>query len=101
MSAQPDHAPVTPFAPAPGAPAELLAQLRADQRAERWVPAFEQEWAAALEESRRTFSLAALYEVVQVWQGRIASAPAVDAFVASGYDDSEFIDMAELRGRRR
>ncbi|MCX4428441.1 DUF6247 family protein (plasmid) [Streptomyces mirabilis] len=42
-----------------------------------------------MEESRRTFSLAGLYEVVQVWQGRIASAPAVDAFVASGYDDSE------------
>lgn len=45
--------------------------------------------------------LAGLYEVVQDWQGRLASAPAVDAFVASGYDDSEFIDMAELRGRRR
>ncbi|MFH8477045.1 GNAT family N-acetyltransferase [Streptomyces sp. NPDC018000] len=28
MSAQPDHALVTPHAPAPGAPAELLAQLR-------------------------------------------------------------------------
>ncbi len=101
MSAQPDHAPVTPYAPAPGAPAELLAQLRADRRADTWVPAFEREWAAALEESRRTFSLAPLYEVVQEWQGRLASAPAVDAFVASGYDDSEFIDMAELRGRRR
>ncbi|MFB7191295.1 DUF6247 family protein, partial [Streptomyces sp. NPDC056230] len=60
MSAQPDHAPVTPYAPAPGAPAELLAQLRADA----WVPAFEREWAAALEESRRTFSLGGLYEVV-------------------------------------
>ncbi|MFF8023315.1 DUF6247 family protein [Streptomyces sp. NPDC007896] len=68
MSAQPDHAPVTPYAPAAGAPAELLAQLRASERADRWVPAFEQEWAAALEESRRTFSLAGLYEVVQVWQ---------------------------------
>lgn len=101
MSAQPDHAPLTPYAPAPGAPAELLAQLRADRRAAQWVPAFEQEWAAALEESRRTFSLAGLYEVVQDWQGRLAHAPAVDAFVASGYDDSETIDMAELRGRRR
>ncbi|MGW6925164.1 DUF6247 family protein [Streptomyces sp. NPDC054950] len=70
-------------------------------RAGTWVPAFEREWAAALEESRRTFSLAGLYAVVQEWQGRLASAPAVDAFVASGYDDSEFIDMAELRGRRR
>ncbi|MGW6744876.1 DUF6247 family protein [Streptomyces sp. NPDC055025] len=102
MSAQPDHAPLTPYAPAPGAPAELLAQLRADRRAESWVPSFEREWAAALEESRRTFSLAGLYEVVQDWQGRIAHTPAVDAFVASAYDDdSDFVDMAELRGRRR
>ncbi|MER7967212.1 DUF6247 family protein [Streptomyces ardesiacus] len=100
MSAQPDHAPVTTYAPAPGAPAELLAQLRADRRADRWVPAFEREWAAALEESRRTFSLAPLYEVVQEWQGRIAHAPAVDAFVASSYDDSDAIDLAELRRRR-
>ncbi|MFE7659770.1 DUF6247 family protein [Streptomyces celluloflavus] len=101
MSAQLDHAPVTPYAPAPGAPAELLAQLRAGRRADTWVPAFEREWAAALEESRKTFSLGGLYEVLQEWQGLIASAPAVDAFVASGYDDSDFIDMAELRGRRR
>ncbi|MGW3240453.1 DUF6247 family protein [Streptomyces olivaceus] len=101
MSAQPDHAPVTTYAPAPGAPAELLAQLRADKRASAWVPAFEREWAAALEESRRTFSLGGLYAVVQDWQGRLASAPAVDAFVASGCDDGDFIDMAELRGRRR
>jgi hypothetical protein len=101
MSAQPHHAPLRPYAPAPGAPAELLAQLRADKRASTWVPAFEREWAAALEESRRTFSLAGLYEVLQDWQGRLASAPAVDAFVASGYDDSDFIDMAELRSRRR
>ncbi|MFM9584265.1 DUF6247 family protein [Streptomyces caniscabiei] len=96
------HAPFTPYAPAPGAPAGLLARLRvADRRADTWVPAFEREWAAALKESRRTFSLSGLYEVVQEWQGRLASAPAVDAFVASGYDDSEFIGMAGLRGRRR
>ncbi|MFF8914030.1 hypothetical protein ACF08M_12045 [Streptomyces sp. NPDC015032] len=50
MSAQPDHAPVTPYAPTPGAPTELLAPLRADQRADTWVPAFEREWAATLEE---------------------------------------------------
>ncbi|MEU6285056.1 DUF6247 family protein [Streptomyces sp. NPDC047028] len=100
MSAQPDHAPVTAYAPAPGAPAELLAQLRADKRANTWVPAFERDWTAALEESRRSFSLAGLYEVVQDWQGRIAHAPAVDAFVASGYDDSDAVDLAELRRRR-
>ncbi|MEU9992899.1 DUF6247 family protein [Streptomyces sp. NPDC048045] len=101
MSAQPDHAPAAPYAPAPGAPAELLAQLRASSRAQRWVPAFEQEWAAALEDSRRTFSLAGLYEVVHVWQARVASAPAVDAFLASGRDDSTFVDLEEIRSRRR
>ncbi|MET9347751.1 DUF6247 family protein [Streptomyces termitum] len=101
MSAQPDHTPITPYAPAPGAPGELLARLRADRRAEQWVPAFEGEWAAALEESRRTFSLAPLYEVIQSWEGRLAHAPAVDAFIASGHDDSGAVDMAELRGRRR
>ncbi|MER5889572.1 DUF6247 family protein, partial [Streptomyces sp. NPDC001941] len=64
MSAQPDHVPVAAHAPAPGAPAELLAQLRADKRAATWVPAFERDYAAALEDSRQTFSLAGLYEVV-------------------------------------
>ncbi|MFF8394764.1 DUF6247 family protein [Streptomyces sp. NPDC016172] len=93
--------PFSPTKPAPGAPAELLAQLRIDRRAAQWVPAFEREWTAALEESRRTFSLAGLYEVVQDWQGRLSHALAVDASVAPGYDDSDFIDMAELRGRRR
>ncbi|MCM1969725.1 DUF6247 family protein [Streptomyces sp. NPDC002812] len=101
MSAQPDHAPVTPYAPAPGAPAELLGRLRADRRAPQWVPAFEREWAAALEESRGTFSLAALYETLQIWQARLASAPEVDAFVASGYDDSAFVETAIPRSRRR
>ncbi|WP_216586531.1 DUF6247 family protein [Streptomyces brasiliscabiei] len=101
MSAQPDHAPVTPYAPAPGAPAELLAQLRADRRADRWVPAFEQDWTAALEKSRRTFSLAGLYEVIQVWQARVASAPAVDAFLDSGRDETGFVDLEEIRSRPR
>ncbi|WP_406367989.1 DUF6247 family protein [Streptomyces sp. NBC_01546] len=101
MSVEPDHVSVPPYAPAPGAPGELLAQLRADRRAERWVPAFEREWAAALEESRRSFSLTTLYEVVQVWQARVASAPAVDAFLASGRDETGFVDMEELRNGRR
>ncbi|GGY80329.1 DUF6247 family protein [Streptomyces omiyaensis] len=101
MSAQPDHTPPPPHAPAPGAPAELLARLRSSGHAERWVPAFERDWRAALEESRRTFSLAGLYEVVQDWQGRLAHAPAVDAFVASGCDDSGAVDMTRSAGRRR
>lgn len=39
MSAQPDHAPASPAAPAPTA--QLLAQLREATRAGTWVPAFE------------------------------------------------------------
>jgi hypothetical protein len=65
------------------------------------VPVFEREWAAALEESRRTFSLAGLYEVVRVWQARVASVPAVDSYLASGRDESAFVDLEEIRGRHR
>ncbi|GAA2605113.1 DUF6247 family protein [Streptomyces violaceus] len=36
------------------------------------MPAFQKEWTTTLEESRKTFSLAGLYEVVQVWQARVA-----------------------------
>jgi hypothetical protein len=54
-----------------------------------------------VEESRRTFSLAALYEVVEVWQARVASASAVDAFLASGRDESGYGNLEEIRGRRR
>ncbi|WP_424215746.1 DUF6247 family protein (plasmid) [Streptomyces sp. BI20] len=102
MSAQPEYLPLPSVGPAPGAPGELLAALRADRRAEAWVPRFERDWAAALEESRRTFTLGLLYDVVREWQGRLAHAPAVDAFLASECDDSvDTVDMAELRGRRR
>ncbi|MFJ3877850.1 DUF6247 family protein [Streptomyces sp. NPDC090077] len=101
MSAQPEHVPAPHRAPAPGAPAELLAALRADRRGERWVPAFEEEWARALEESRRTFSLAGPYEVVTTWQARLASAPQVDAFLGAGHDESGFVGPEGLRGRRR
>ncbi|MGV9885026.1 hypothetical protein [Streptomyces sp. NPDC003006] len=46
-------------------------------------------------------SLAALYEVVQVWQARVSSVPAVDAFLASDQDDSRFVNLEEIRRRRR
>jgi hypothetical protein len=48
MSAQPEEAPT----PAPAAAAQLLARLRADRRADTWVPAFERDWGKALEDSR-------------------------------------------------
>ncbi|MEU1916045.1 hypothetical protein [Streptomyces massasporeus] len=50
MSAQPEEAPAPP---APAAAAQLLQELRADRRADTWVPAFERDWAKALEDSGR------------------------------------------------
>ncbi|MFK0047448.1 DUF6247 family protein [Streptomyces sp. NPDC090741] len=102
MSAQPaDHVPVPPYAPAPGAAAELLAQLRAGRLADTWVPAFERDWAKALEDARHTLSLTPLREVVRTWQLRVAAAPAVDAFMDSGRDESGFVDLDDVLGRRR
>ncbi|MER6502330.1 HIT domain-containing protein [Streptomyces sp. NPDC001455] len=53
--------------------------------------------------SERTYlySLTVLYDAVQAWQARLASAPAVDELVAFGYDGTAFVDMAELRSRKR
>ncbi|MER7828277.1 DUF6247 family protein [Streptomyces sp. NPDC096097] len=100
MSVQPDHTPAAPYAPAPGAAAELLAQLRADRRAGQWVPAFERDWAKALEDARDAFSLTPLHEVVRAWQLRVATAPAVDAFMDSGRDESDFVDLDDVLGGR-
>lgn len=64
MSAQPEEA-LAP--PAPAAAAQLLAQLRADRRAESWVPAFERDWAKALEDSRHAYSLTPVHDVIRTW----------------------------------
>ncbi|MFF0553935.1 DUF6247 family protein [Streptomyces sp. NPDC004311] len=102
MSARPDHtpAPTAPYAPAPGAPAELLGQLGADRRAEQWVPAFERDWTKALEDARHVFSLTPLHEVVRIWQLRVAVAPDVDAFMDSGQDDTGVVDLDDVLGGR-
>ena len=98
MSAQPEHAPVPP---APTAAAQLLAQLRLSARASTWVPAFEQDWSRALEDSRHSYSLSPLHDVVRTWQARLEAAPAVTEFLASGRDDSDGVDLADaLDGRR-
>ncbi|MFF5494488.1 DUF6247 family protein [Streptomyces aquilus] len=94
MSAQPEDAPLSP------APAQLLSQLRADRRADVWVPAFEQDWARALDDARHSFSLAPVHDVVRTWTARLASAPAVDAFLAGGCDDSDGIDPEQVLGAR-
>ncbi|MFD0532287.1 DUF6042 family protein [Kitasatospora arboriphila] len=92
MSAQPEHlpapppAPALPPAPAPRAAARLLARIRAQEdtdRRSRWLPAFERDWAKALDDSRQTYDLTPLHDVVRTWQVRLDSAPAVDAFTAA------------------
>ena len=100
MSAQPEEAPAPPAPPAPAAAAQLLAQLRADRRADTWVPAFEQDWARALDAARHSFSLAPVHAVVRTWRARLASVPAVDAFLAGGCDDSDGIDLDQVLGTR-
>ncbi|MET8892824.1 DUF6247 family protein [Streptomyces albogriseolus] len=59
--------------------AQLLAQLRADHRAESWVPAFQRDWAKALEEFRHAYSLTSVHNVIRIWQLHIAAVPAIDA----------------------
>ncbi|MFI9029972.1 DUF6247 family protein [Streptomyces sp. NPDC053560] len=101
MSATPGHAPASPPTSPPAAAAQLLARIRADRRAERWVPAFERDWAGVLEDSRHSYSLAPLYDVVREWQVRLDTAPAVDAFLDSGRDDSDFVALEDVLGPRR
>ncbi|MGW3678964.1 DUF6247 family protein [Streptomyces prasinus] len=98
MSAQPEEAPAPP---APAAAAQLRAQLCADRRADTWVPAFERDWVKALEDSRHTYSLTPLHDVVRTWQLRLAAAPAIDAYMDSGRDETGFVDLADVLGARR
>ncbi|RSS81833.1 DUF6247 family protein [Streptomyces sp. WAC06614] len=98
MSAQPEEAPAPP---APAAAAQLLARLRAGRRAETWVPAFQQDWARALDASRHTYTLTPLHDVVRTWQLRVAAIPAVDGFLASGHDETGSVDLDEVLGPRR
>jgi hypothetical protein len=85
-------------APAPAAAAQLLARIRTDRRAAQWVSAFERDWAKALEDSRHSYSLTPLHEVVRTWQSRLDTAPAVDAFLDSGMDDSDDIALEDVLG---
>ncbi|WP_411103195.1 DUF6247 family protein [Streptomyces sp. cmx-4-9] len=100
MSAEPDDAAAPPPAPAPAAAARLLDRIRADRRADTWLPAFERDWGKALEDSRASYVLTPLYDVVRNWQVRLAAASAVDAFANSGQDDSDFVPLDDVLGVR-
>lgn len=99
MSAQPEYAP-SPV-PAPAAAAQLLARIRADRRAPRWEPAFVRDWDKALGDSRASFDLTPLHEVVRAWQGRLDTASAVDRFIDEGLDDSDGVSLEAVIGARR
>ncbi|MFC9955216.1 DUF6247 family protein [Streptomyces prasinus] len=102
MSSQPLHQHPAPLpAPAPAAAAKLRVRIAAHAAADRWLPAFERDWGAAIEESRATFDLTALHEVVREWQGRLDTAPAVEAFTASGYEDTDSVALEDIIGARR
>lgn len=78
----------------------MPAQLRESNRASIWVPAFEQDWAGALEDSRHSYSLSLLHDVVRGWQARLEAAPAVEAFLSGGCDDSGGVDLVDVLGTR-
>ncbi len=59
------------------------------------MPAFGQDWARALEDSRRSYSLTPLQDVVRSWQARLTAALSVEAFLALGRDDSDGVDLAD------
>lgn len=104
MSAQPyEPTPsltARPAIPAPAAAAQLLARLRTDRRADTWVSAFERDWAKALDDSKHTYTLTPLHEVIAAWQMRVDTAPAVDAFFDSGMDISGFVDLDDVLAAR-
>ncbi|WP_234025182.1 DUF6247 family protein [Streptomyces sp. MspMP-M5] len=54
-----------------------------------------------LETSRDTYSLFPLHDVVRAWQLRRAAAPAVGAYLDSGRDETDFVDLDDILGARR
>jgi hypothetical protein len=99
VSAQPINSPTPP--PAPNAGAQLRARVAASSRADRWVPAFERDWAHALEESRQTYDLSPMHEVIREWRSRLDTKASVDAFIASGYDETGSVALEDVLGGGR
>ncbi|MCE4945302.1 MULTISPECIES: DUF6247 family protein [Streptomyces] len=102
MNWQPVHPYLAPPpAPAPATAAILRAGIAEHPAVHRWLPAFDRDWEAALEESRATFDLTALHEVVRKWQVQLDTAPAVDQFIAYGYPDDDGVPLEDVIGLRR
>ncbi|MFD5588803.1 DUF6247 family protein [Streptomyces sp. NPDC127063] len=98
MTAQPVHQPAPP---SPAAAAQLRERISRHERAAQWLPAFERDWGHALETARQTFDLTPLHETIREWSGRLATAPAVAAFLAGGMDTSDGVPLEDVIGSRR
>lgn len=98
MTAQPVDQPTPP--PSPAAAAQLRGRIAAHDRAAAWLPAFERDWEHALQSSRQTYDLTPLHEVVRAWSGRLATAPAVAAFLAASMDTSDGVALEDVIGAR-
>ena len=101
MSAQPYEPAPAAAPPAAGAAAEIRALVEAAPEADRWLPAFDRDWAAALAAARESFTLAPAHQVIADWRMRLTTAPAVRMFVAGGYDDSDGIPLEDVIVPRR
>ncbi|MEU7149165.1 DUF6247 family protein [Streptomyces sp. NPDC045456] len=99
MSAQPVEPHGEPLPP-PGAAASIRTQIQQAPERERWEPAFERDWRHALEDARETGSLTPAHRVIRTWQARLATAPAVRVFKASGCDDSDGVPSEQILGPR-
>lgn len=100
MTAQPIDSPAPP--PAPNAAAQLRIRIVASPRAERWLPAFDLQWAQALERAQQSLDLNQVYELLATWTSRLDTEPAVDAFLATGCDTSDSVALEDVvAGLRR
>ncbi|WP_329321545.1 DUF6247 family protein [Streptomyces sp. NBC_01262] len=99
MTAQPLDSPTPP--PSPTAGAQLRNRIAASRRADRWLPAWDREWAQALDTARETLTLTQVYDTIATWQRRLDTEPAVDAFFAGGCDSTDGIPLEDVLGPRR
>ncbi|MFJ1961838.1 DUF6247 family protein [Streptomyces massasporeus] len=51
-------------------------------------------------DSRHSHRLSPLHDVVHTWQARLAAAPAEEAFLVGGCDDSDGVDLTDVLGTR-
>ncbi|MEU5600005.1 DUF6247 family protein [Streptomyces sp. NPDC020298] len=53
-----------------------------------------------MQQAQQTYDLTPLHAVVREWTGRLDTAPAVAAFLASGCDTSDGVSLEDVIGAR-